>query len=607
MSKIKLTLILLGSIFIQTFAQDQSNIQKINNRLDSIYKENNITPLGRISDELYVRRAYLQIAGRIPTIEEYTEFIKSPDKTKRHKLVDKLVSSEDFVSHWYNYWADILRPTDRLTGVNYLVGEPYIEWIKQSIRDNKRYDLFVSEMLTSTGTIYENPATGYFWKDRGMPLDNLAGTSEIFFGADISCAQCHDDPFQDWTQMEYYQFAAFFAQNQESRGTKEETENINNIRKYIIDTRKEHEESVSGESEAAELDELTKKVIARGSENRITQLLRASTINISLNKDRKVKLPHDYAYDNAKPNQSIEPAFLFGNNSELQTPEDYRKDFASWGTSPENPLFAKNAVNRFWDNIFGFPVVTPINNIPYPLQTVDESLINDLEQIFKDVNYNFKEFVTILYKTDLFERYPYTKEITPDFKFQGPLLRRLTAEQIWDSIATLYLEDVNYFKDGYSNEYKDLMSVDISTVNIEKAVEMSDRYNQIRRSKYQDSIKYKSLIVTRASDITIPNATSSVLRELGQSERILIQDSTRDGSVTQIISFMNGPVSEMISHKESRLYKLTEGKDKKEAVDIAYQSILQRKPSLQERGIIEEYDLKDIIWALINSHEFKFN
>jgi hypothetical protein len=70
---------------------------------------------------------------------------------------------------------------------------------------------------------------------------------------------------------------------------------------------------------------------------------------------------------------------------------------------------------------------------------------------------------------------------------------------------------------------------------------------------------------------------------------------------------MNGPVSEMISHKESRLYKLTEGRDKKEAVDIAYQSILQRKPSLQERSIIEEYDFKDIVWALINSHEFKFN
>lgn len=607
MSKIKLALILLGSIFIQTSIQGQNNIQKINNRLDVIYKENNIKPAGRINDELYVRRAYLQIAGRIPTLEEYRTFIKNPSKTKRHDLVDELINSEDFVSHWYNYWADILRPTDRLTGVNYLVGEPYIEWIKQSIRDNKRYDLFVSEMLTSTGTIYETPATGYFWKDRGMPLDNLAGTSEIFFGADISCAQCHDDPFQDWTQMEYYQFAAFFAQNQESRGTKEETENIDKIRKHIIDTRKEHEEIAASEGVAAELDDLTKKIIARGSENRITQLLRASTINININKDRKIKLPHDYAYDDAKPNQLVEPAFLFGKNSEIQTPEDYRKDFVAWGTSPNNPLFARNAVNRFWDNIFGFPIITPVNNIPYPLQTVDKSLIDDLEQIFKDVNYDFKKFVTILYKTNLFERYPYTKEISADYKFQGPLLRRLTAEQIWDSIATLYLEDINYFKDKYSSEYKTLMNVDIATVDIEQAVKMSDHYNEIRRSKYKDSIKYKSLVITRASDITIPNATSNVLRELGQSERILIQDSTRDGSVTQIISFMNGPVSEMIIDKQSKLYTHIDGKDNREAVDIVYQSILQRKPSLDERSIIEKYDIKDIIWALINSHEFKFN
>ena len=607
MSKIKLSLTLIGLLFIQINSESQDNIQKINIRLDEVYKENNITPTSRINDELYVRRAYLQVAGRIPTLDEYLTFIKDTSNTKRHDLIDKLINSEDFVSHWYNYWADILRPTDRLTGVNYLVGEPYIEWIKQSIKENKRYDLFVSEMLTSTGTIYENPATGYFWKDRGMPLDNLAGTSEIFFGADISCAQCHNDPFQDWTQKEYYQFAAFFAQNQESRGTKEEVDNVNNLRDYIISMRKAHEEQLASESEVGELDEITKKIVVRGSENRITQLLRASTINIQVDKNRKIKLPHDYAYDDAKPNEQVEPAFLFGKNAELQTPDDYRKDFISWGTSTENPLFARNAANRIWDNIFGFPVISPLNNIPYPMQIVDEQLMDVLEQIFKDVNYDFKQFVGILYKTNLFERYPYTEEITNDFKFQGPVLRRLSAEQIWDSVATLYLDDINYFEDEYFNYYNILMDVDVATVNIETAVKMYDDYNEIRRAKYKDGIKYKSLIVTRASDITIPNATSSVLRELGQSERILIQDSTRDGSVTQVISLMNGPISEMISDEQSKLSKIIKGKDKSEAIDIIYQSIVQRKPSLQERAIIESFDVKDIIWALINSHEFKFN
>jgi len=606
MNRLK-AILLVSVILISQSLFSLDHIQKINTRLDNIYKSNDIKPNGRVNDDLYVRRAYMQIAGRIPTYEEYNGFINNPSKSKRHELVDRLVNSEDFVSNWYNYWADILRPTDRLTGVNYLVGEPYIEWIKQSIRSNKRYDIFVSDMLTSTGNIYDNPATGYFWKDRGMPLDNLAGTSEIFFGTDISCAQCHDDPFQDWTQLDYYKFAAFFAQNQENRGTKEEIASVDNIRKTIIETRKKHEDEMASESDTAELDDITKKIVARGSENRITQLLRASTINIQINEKKTVKLPHDYAYEDAKPNDVVEPAFLFGKNAEMQTPNDYRKDFATWGTSPENPLFAKNAANRFWDRIFGAPVISPINNIPYPLQTIDENLIKDLEQIFKDVNYDFKQFVTILYKTNLFERYPYTKEVTSDFKFQGPLLRRLTAEQMWDSIATLYVDDINYFKDQYAMDYIELMSADITTLDIKAAVEMSDKYNEIRRSKYKNAEKYKSLVLVRSSDITIPNATSNILRELGQSEKILIQDSTRDGSVTQVISFMNGPVSEMISDKKSKMFKLIDGKDRKESIDIVYQSILQRKPTLQERSNIEAYNIEDIMWALINSHEFKFN
>jgi hypothetical protein len=136
---------------------------------------------------------------------------------------------------------------------------------------------------------------------------------------------------------------------------------------------------------------------------------------------------------------------------------------------------------------------------------------------------------------------------------------------------------------------------------------MSDKYNEIRRSKYKNAEKYKSLVLVRSSDITIPNATSNILRELGQSEKILIQDSTRDGSVTQVISFMNGPVSEMISDKKSKTFKLIDGKDRKESIDIVYQSILQRKPTLQERSNIEAYNIEDIMWALINSHEFKFN
>lgn len=594
--------LIIGLFAISVNSQEYN---EINARLNEIYKEQNIAPGGRISDEKYVRRAYLQIAGRIPTLSEFKEFISNKDPNKRHKLVDKLVASEDFVSHWFNYWSDILRTEDRFR-VNYMVGEPYIDWIKASIRDNKPYDAFVSEILTATGTVYDSPPTGYFWKDRGMPLDNLAGTTEIFFGTDISCAQCHDDPFNDWTQMDYYRFAAFFAQSQEASGTKEERENIDNLRKYIVETRKKYEEASQSESSAPEPDEMTKKIIARGSENAVTQLLRASNIAIEVNKDKIMKLPHDYKYEDGEPNQAVTPSFLFG-QKEITTPENYRKAFADWATSKDNPYFTRNIVNRYWGAIFGLPIINPIDEISTSGKALDEKLISILEKIFKDQNYDTKKFLSTLYKTNLFERYSYTEEDELNYKFQGPILRRLTAEQIWDSILTLTVDDVNYFKSSYSAEYTALMDLDVATVSIEKAIETVANYNKIRSSKYESALKAQGLTLVRAADITIPNGTTNILRELGQSERILIQDSTREGSVTQSIMFMNGPVSNIATDKTSSIMKQIDGSEPRTATDMIFEAILQRAPSMQERDLFLQYSKEDLIWSLINSHEFKFN
>ena len=596
-----ITLIVIGLFAAPIKSQDHN---EINTRLNEIYKENNISPGGRLSDEKYVRRAYLKIAGRIPTLEEYQEFVSSSDANKRHKLVDKLISSEDYVLHWYNYWADILRTQDRLS-INFMVGEPYIEWIKASIRDNKPYDAFVREILTSTGTIYESPATGYFWKDRGMPLDNLAGTAKIFFGTDISCAQCHDDPFNDWTQMDYFRFAAFFAQNEEFAGSKEERENLANLRKYIVDTREKYQEASQSETPPAELDEITKEVIKRGSENSITQLLRASSSAIKVNSGKTMKLPHDYKYEDGEPNQVVTPNVLFGQN-QINTPEDYRKDFAEWAVSKNNPYFTRNIVNRFWDAIFGTPIVTPIDEISTSGKVKDEKLISLLEQIFKNQNYDTKKFLATLYKTNLFERYSFVDDLT-EYKFQGPVVRRLTAEQMWDSILTLVVDDVNYFKSTFSQEYVDIMSMDPATVTIESAVKSLQTYNEVRRAKYKSAQTSQGLTLIRSSEITIPNNTTNILRELGQSERILIQDSNREGSVTQSIMFMNGPVSSIVTDKNSSIMKKIDNKEIKSSIDLLFQAILQRSPSIQERDMFIPYSKEDLIWALINSHEFKFN
>ncbi len=135
---------------------------------------------------------------------------------KRARLIDQLLNSPGYASHFYNYWTDVLRVTERLA--NNVPGRPYAEWIKVCLETNKPYDKMVYEMLTAEGKIFENPAAGYILRDSGMPLDAMNNTVRIFLGTQIGCAQCHDHPFDRWKQKEFYQMAAFTAGTQTRRG-----------------------------------------------------------------------------------------------------------------------------------------------------------------------------------------------------------------------------------------------------------------------------------------------------------------------------------------------------------------------------------------------------
>ena len=111
-----------------------------------------------VSDEFFVRRVYLDVVGRIPTYDELTEFMKSKSEDRRSELIDSLLSSEGYVSHHYNYWADVLRVKSR--GRRTIMAS-YQDWIKESLRENQPYDEFVREMITSEGYVWDDPAVGY--------------------------------------------------------------------------------------------------------------------------------------------------------------------------------------------------------------------------------------------------------------------------------------------------------------------------------------------------------------------------------------------------------------------------------------------------------------
>jgi hypothetical protein len=179
---------------------------RIDGLLESHWREHGVEPAPRLTPEQFARRAYLDLAGRIPTHDEVTQFLSSRDKSKRADLIDRLLESPDYVSHSYNFWADVLRLTER--PLKTLPFEPYLYYVKDSIRTNKPYDEWVHEMLTADGRLWENPAVGFQVRDFGMPLPYVDNTVRVLLGTQIGCAQCHDHPFDHWTQKQFYELAA---------------------------------------------------------------------------------------------------------------------------------------------------------------------------------------------------------------------------------------------------------------------------------------------------------------------------------------------------------------------------------------------------------------
>ena len=203
-----------GSALVSSAETQAVNARESAAQIDALlaqdWKQHQLTPNPPASDETFVRRIHLDIVGRIPTLQEAQEFLESREPDKRTALIDRLLGSEGHAQHMFHFWADILRVQSRANGAQgEMTSKPYVEHVKKRIRENQPYDQFVRELLTAQGKVWDNPAIGYYMRDLGMPLDNLANTTRIFLGTRIECAQCHNHPFDKWTQMQFYQMAAF--------------------------------------------------------------------------------------------------------------------------------------------------------------------------------------------------------------------------------------------------------------------------------------------------------------------------------------------------------------------------------------------------------------
>jgi hypothetical protein len=568
-----------------------------------LYKES-ITPNKDSTDAQFIRRIYLDIAGRIPTAKETQDFLKLPGTLKRERAIDRLLASPAYASHMYNYWADILRLVDRVNNNTYT--RPYSDWVKDNLRKNTPYDAWVREMLTATGKSWENPAVGYVLRDQGMPLDNLNNTVRVFLGTRIGCAQCHDHPFDRWTQKEFYQLAA--------------------LTSGVID--RIPGRPPKGVSGVPTTITMNFKMIPNNTKIGRTarRLHRMNRSAVWESPFRKLKFPRDYAYEDAKPNQVVSPSVIFGTLPKPGPNGSRREIFAKWMTSKNNPRFALTIANRLWKKNFGIGVIEPVDDMKDETKPSNPELMNYLADLMLKLNFDTREFQRVIYLTKAYQRYSTVVDVDPEkpYHFQGPIIRRMTAEQVWDSLMTLAVPQpdtiVRIQDDAFQADVVNLAKGMTKQQLMKKAKRFDELQAGARKKKnsriYRDPkhIGYVGIELARASELPQPLPANHFLRQFGQSDRQIIQDNSTDGTVPQLLTMFNGPVTHMMLDGESVISKaVASQKTVDSAIDMIFLSILNRKPTRTEKVLArKEVQVSgtsgagDVAWALLNTREFLF-
>ncbi len=474
-------------------------------------KQLQILPSDLCTDEEFLRRAYLDVTGRLPTIEESTAFLGNQTPEKRNQLIDQLVDSDDFAEFWTLKWSDILRSNSKkITAVG---TQKFRHWVYDSIRTDKPFDQFARELLTASGSVFENPAANY-WRASRDPNDAVETTAQLFLGIRIQCAKCHNHPFERWSQDNYYGIAAAFTRIARQKGDTAEEEII-----YPMAT---------GE---------------------ITQPRTGKQMKVHL---------------------------LLKGDVDDAAGQDRREVFAQWLTTPENPFFARSAVNRIWGHLLGRGIVEPVDDFRDSNPPSNAKLLDELAAQFAKNSFSQKWVVKTILKSRTYQLSSRKNNFNKDDEIYNSHAntRLLSAEQLLDAICQV-------------------TSVPETFAGLPPG--------------------------TRAVSLADPPTDHYFLKIFGQPQREMACQCERsnESNLSQALQMINGPtVHGKLRADAGRIaIFVKENKPDDEVITTLYLAALSRKPTQAEldaakRHIAAQQDrrlaLEDVGWAILNSKEFLF-
>jgi hypothetical protein len=509
--------------FVETVPGFEWNDPKANNYVDEkIHDQLHLLqylPAAVCSDEEFVRRVHLDVIGLLPSLEETRRFLADPAADKRARLIDALLDRPEFAKFWGHRTADLLRVNSkRLTEEG---ARKYNDWIVDGVAKNRPYDEFVRELLTASGDTYENPPANYYRAAEDTPTVTET-TAQLFMGVRIGCAKCHNHPFERWTQDNYYGIAAVFHRVQ-----------------------RHGDNPPKGKKQPTTKGAMTIEVANSG------EMIQPRT------------------------GREMRPWLPLEGEAAIEPDQDRRAVFARWLTRPDNPFFARVAVNRLWAYLMGRGIVEPVDDFRESNPPANAALLDALAKDFVEHGFDRKHVLRVILNSRTYQQKAEKAPGNPeDGKyFSSARVRLLTAEQLLDAVGAV--------------------------------TGVPEKFGNLPEG-------------TLATQLPTP-MRSGFLAAFGQPERESACQCERSSEATleQALQMLNGgTVQRKVQASGNRLHRLL--KDKKSDAEILeelYLTALCRKPRPVEVERATRYlegredrvkALEDLLWAVLNTREFLF-
>jgi hypothetical protein len=342
-----------------------------------------INPSELASDSEFLRRAYLDTLGLLPTADEAKAFVADTRPDKRARLIDALLARPEFAEHWALKWSDLLRNEEKVLDRKGV--QNFHAWIRTSIAEGKPLDQFVRELVAARGSTYTNPPANYYRANRDA-VTRAEATAQLFLGVRLQCCKCHNHPFDRWTQDDYYRWAGLFAKV---------------YYKILENNRRDKNDKHEFDGEQI------------------------------------VYLAEKGHVDNPRTGEPAQPKFLGAATPKFTADDDPLAAVANWLTEPDHPLFAQVQVNRIWYQLMGRGIVDPIDDFRSTNPASNPALLEALTADFVAHRFDLRHAIRTIMNSRTYQLSSEPNDTNRDdeVNFSRASVRRLSAEQLLDAFS----------------------------------------------------------------------------------------------------------------------------------------------------------------------------